>query len=75
MNPHLEILVDNNIFILDVAVCDAKPIEVLNSVNDLGKHVSSLFLRQTLVFGLFDAFKEIMRRTTGGFRTCARRCY
>ena len=60
---HVEVAVHENVLILDIAVRDTLTIEVVNGFNDLREYKSCLALREALVLRLFDAFKEIVRRS------------
>jgi hypothetical protein len=60
---HVEVAVYEDVLILDIAVCDTLTVEVVDGFDDLREYKTCLALREALVLRLFDAFKEIVRRS------------
>ena len=60
---YVEIAIDEDVFVLDITVRDALTVEVVDGVDNLSEHETSLPLREAFVLCLLDAFKEIMRRS------------
>lgn len=57
---HLEVTVDQNILILDIAVRDTLTVEVINSLNHLCEDISRLILRKSFMLRLFDTFEQVV---------------
>jgi len=60
---YLEIFVNHQVFVLDVAMGDSMTIQVMDGFHYLTKDIPSLVLRQTFMRRLFYTLKEIVRRT------------
>ena len=60
---HVEVAVYEDVLILDIAVSDTLTVEVVDGFDDLREYKTCLVLRKALVLRLFDAFKEIVRRS------------
>ena len=46
---YLQIFVNHQVFILDVAVCYAMTVEIVDSINDLSKYIACLRFCQTFI--------------------------
>lgn len=66
---YLEVLINDEVLIFDIAVCDSQGIKVVHSFNDLFEYDPSLFFRKMLVLRLLDTFEQVMRWTAGKFRS------
>lgn len=65
---HFKIGVYQDVLIFDIAVCYPQGVQVRNGVDDLRKDVPRLGFRETFVWRLFNAFKQIV-----GWSTCVLR--
>lgn len=61
---YVEVTVDKDILVLDIAVRNALAIEVINGLDHLRENISRLILRKPFMLRLFDTFKQVMRRAT-----------
>jgi hypothetical protein len=65
LGTNLEVFVDHDVFVFDVAVSDSVAVEIVHGVDDLGKDIPRLSLVETFVRGLLDALKQVIRGTAG----------
>ena len=62
---NLEVFINHDVFVFDVAVSDSVAVEIVHGLDDLGKDVLRLSLFETFVRRLLDALKQVIRGTTG----------
>ena len=54
---HLEIPINDNVFILHIAVNNADAVKIINGINNLGEDILRLSLCEPLVLSLLEALK------------------
>jgi hypothetical protein len=57
---HTQVLIDDEILVLDVAVGDAVLDQVAHRVDNLGEDISRLCFGKSLVWRLFDVLEEVV---------------
>jgi len=62
---NLEVFINHDVFVFDVAVSDSVAVEIVHGLDDLGKDVLRLSLFETFVRRLLDALKQVIRGTAG----------
>lgn len=71
---YLETFIDNEVLIFDITVGDTLAVQVIHGLDNLAEDVTSLIFREMFVLGLFDTFKQIVRRPAGELRTYSGVC-
>ena len=57
---YLQVGINNKVFVFDVTVSDPLAIQIVDRLDDLRKHISSLVLRKALVLALFNALEQVV---------------
>ena len=70
---HLEVSVNDQVLVLDVAVRDSLAIEIVHGLHDLREDISSLILCEPFVLALLDAFEKIVGGSSGKPRSSLKR--